>query len=343
MSGGLKRLVFFAASSLYIEPDAGLTGMVPKPLLIPSLLRLAAAGYELVAVVQPQTSARDESILQLLQQQGVRFLQILRALPGDLEGASSLPPHLVQVRPWLVGDELDRIRSAVIGMGTAGPIFAANLGIPHLALSQAEPAWQLLASTLVEQRRSARVSRTTKETTINIMVTLDSHGEASQILTGIGFFDHMLEQLARHGGMTFKIDVQGDLHIDEHHTVEDTALALGQAMRLALGDRFGIERYGSVVPMDETLVTVALDLSGRPHLTFTAAFPRAEVGGLPTELVPHFFRSLAETLGATLHVEAHGDNAHHMVEGIFKGVARSLRQAIKQSGDGGIPSTKGVL
>ncbi|MCB1587434.1 MAG: bifunctional histidinol-phosphatase/imidazoleglycerol-phosphate dehydratase, partial [Xanthomonadales bacterium] len=157
-----------------------------------------------------------------------------------------------------------------------------------------------------------------------------------------GFFDHMLEQLGKHGGFALQLRCEGDLHIDEHHTVEDCALALGSALRQALGDKRGIARYGFVAPMDEALAEVALDLSGRPWFEFRGEFPREQVGQLPTELVPHFFRSLAETLGATLHLSVRGDNAHHMIEGCFKAVARCLRQAFARQGET-LPSTKGAL
>ena len=160
------------------------------------------------------------------------------------------------------------------------------------------------------------------------------------IATGHGFFDHMLEQLAKHGGFSLQLTCKGDLHIDEHHTVEDCALALGEALRQALGDKRGIARYGFLLPMDEARVQVAIDLSGRPYAVFEGKFGRTEVGGLPTELVPHFFRSLAETLGAALHVSVTGDNTHHMVEACFKGVGRALRQAFRREGND-LPSHQG--
>jgi imidazoleglycerol phosphate dehydratase HisB len=163
-----------------------------------------------------------------------------------------------------------------------------------------------------------------------------------RITSGIGFFDHMLEQLARHGGFALELQCRGDLHIDEHHTVEDCALAMGQALRVALGDKLGIARYGFLLPMDEAQAQVALDLSGRAYARFEGRFSRDRVGGLPTELVPHFFRSLAEALGAALHVSVAGENSHHMVEACFKGVGRSLRQAVRRDGEE-LPSTKGVL
>jgi len=164
----------------------------------------------------------------------------------------------------------------------------------------------------------------------------------STIATGLGFFDHMLEQIAKHGGFALDLRCAGDLHIDEHHTIEDCALALGAALREALGDKSGIARYGFLLAMDEAEAQVALDLSGRPFFVWEGRFNRERVGELPTELVPHFFRSLAETLGAALHISVRGENTHHMIESCFKGVGRSLRQAIRLEG-GGLPSTKGTL
>ncbi|MDH3419815.1 MAG: imidazoleglycerol-phosphate dehydratase HisB, partial [Gammaproteobacteria bacterium] len=163
-----------------------------------------------------------------------------------------------------------------------------------------------------------------------------------EISTGIGFFDHMLEQLGKHGGFALRVTCTGDLQVDEHHTVEDVALTLGDALRRALGDKRGIGRYGFVLPMDEAEAQVSLDLGGRPYLVFEGDFGRDRVGELPTELVEHFFRSLAETLKAAIHVRVRGDNAHHMIESCFKGLARCLRQACAREGSE-LPSTKGVL
>jgi imidazoleglycerol phosphate dehydratase HisB len=162
------------------------------------------------------------------------------------------------------------------------------------------------------------------------------------IATGIGFFDHMLEQIAKHGGFSLELKCHGDLDIDEHHTVEDCALALGETLRMALGDKVGIARYGFVLPMDEAQVRVAIDLSGRAFGVFEGKFAREAVGGLPTELVPHFFKSLAESLKAAIHVIITGENTHHMIEACFKGVGRTLRQAFRRESEE-LPSTKGVL
>lgn len=189
--------------------------------------------------------------------------------------------------------------------------------------------------------RCAEVVRNTRETAITARVNLAAE-DPIRIATGIGFFDHMLEQLARHGGFALDLECRGDLEIDEHHTVEDTALVLGAALRQALGDKRGIGRYGFLLPMDESLAHVAIDVGGRSYLVFEGEFQREAVGGLPTELVPHFFRSLADALGATIHLKLTGENAHHMIEAAFKGVGRSLRQCFAVSGDA-LPSTKGVL
>jgi imidazoleglycerol-phosphate dehydratase/histidinol-phosphatase len=188
------------------------------------------------------------------------------------------------------------------------------------------------------------VERNTRETQIRVAVDLD--GTGTRIDTGIGFFDHMLDQLASHGGFRLELECTGDLHIDEHHTVEDCALALGEAMRRALGERRGIGRYGFTLPMDESLAQVAVDLSGRPAFVFEAEFPRDAVGALSTEMVRHFFASLAQALGAALHLEVRGENTHHMVEALFKGCGRALRPALARGESGApgeVPSTKGVL
>lgn len=193
--------------------------------------------------------------------------------------------------------------------------------------------------------RSARYERATKETSIAVHVELEGTGQAS-ISTGLGFFDHMLELLAKHAAIDLTVEAEGDLHVDEHHTVEDVGLALGGALSRALGDRRGIRRYGFLLPMDESLAQVALDLGGRPYLVFEASFSRERVGELPTELVEDFFKALSDTLKANIHISLHyGRNDHHKIEAIFKSFARALRMAIDEDPrlGGDVPTTKGVI
>lgn len=194
--------------------------------------------------------------------------------------------------------------------------------------------------------RTATLNRATSETKIAVTVNLDGTG-TYDVATGIGFFDHMLEQLSRHSLIDLHVRTQGDLHIDQHHTVEDTGLALGSALAQALGEKRGIRRYGDALsPMDETLTRVALDISGRPWLVWKVAFDQKRLGEMDTELFEHFFHSLAQTAGLTLHIETlHGANNHHIAEAAFKGVARALRTAVEidpRKADA-IPSTKGTL
>lgn len=204
--------------------------------------------------------------------------------------------------------------------------------------------WQKVVSALLSPNRTASIKRETKETQIKIDVNLDGTGK-SNIDTGLKFFDHMLEQIARHGLVDLDIYCKGDLEIDEHHTIEDVAIALGDAITQALGDKKGIERYGFVLAMDEAQATVAMDLSGRPYLVFDVPVKREYVGDFPTEMLEHFFYSLAMNLKATLHVSCIGDNDHHKIEACFKGFARTLKAAVEQNGriKNQIPSSKGSL
>ncbi len=219
---------------------------------------------------------------------------------------------------------------------------AANIGLRGMRIDPTDRmAWAAIVHQLVDLPRTATVQRTTRETSISCSVDLDDDSPV-RIRTGIGFFDHMLEQLAKHGGFSLALDCAGDLDVDEHHTVEDTALAIGEALRRALGDKRGIGRYGFLLPMDEAQARVAIDLSGRASFTFEGVFPRSEVGSLPTELVPHFFRSLGDSLGAAIQIAVSGDNTHHMIEACFKGTGRALRQALARQGTA-LPTTKGIL
>ena len=246
------------------------------------------------------------------------------------------------VQQYLREHELGSEASAVIGDRDTDLEFAANLKVRGISVRRHGAPHETWAAALQELlARRAQLVRETSETRIEVRVNLDA-ALPLQVATGIGFFDHMLAQLARHGGLALELTCRGDLHVDEHHTVEDCALALGEALRRALGSKAGIARYGFLLPMDEAEARVAIDLSGRAFAQFSGRFPRETVGALPTELVPHFFRSLAEALGAAIHVSVTGENTHHMIEACFKGVGRALRQALRREGTE-LPSTKGVL
>ncbi len=204
--------------------------------------------------------------------------------------------------------------------------------------------WEALVKYITREARKATLQRTTNETAISIDINLDGTGKAD-IKTGLNFFDHMLDQIARHGLIDLTLKCDGDLEVDEHHTIEDVAIALGEVVSKALGNKKGIERYGFVLPMDEAQATVALDLSGRPYLVFEGELNREYVGDMPAEMVKHFFYSLAMNLKATIHVSFSGENDHHKIEACFKGLARALKMAIEQNGriKNLVPSSKGTL
>jgi imidazoleglycerol-phosphate dehydratase/histidinol-phosphatase len=202
-------------------------------------------------------------------------------------------------------------------------------------------SWKSIENDILSVDRKSKIVRETNETKISVEINL-AVSKPVNIDTGIGFFDHMLEQLAKHSDTSIIIQCHGDLNIDEHHSVEDIALTLGQAFRQALGKKYGINRYGFTLPMDESIASVTLDLSGRPYFSFKGHFSREKVGGLPTELIPHFFQSLSQSLKASIHIEVNGDDNHHMIEACFKAFGRAFNQAISLTGNS-LPSTKGVL
>lgn len=318
-----------------------------------ALGELRRAGYHLVMVSNQdglgtasfprQDFERcQDFLLRSFSSQGIDFDAACICPHRAGDACSCRKPQTGMLREWLSTHALDASRSAVIGDRDTDMQFAANLGLRAFRVRQLaglRESWPEVARALLARR--AGVERRTRETSITVEVALDEPDE-TRISTGIGFFNHMLEQLARHGGFGLQLRCEGDLHIDEHHTVEDCALALGDALRRALGDKAGIGRYGFLLAMDEAEAQVAIDLSGRAYFSFDGRFGREQVGTLPTELVPHFFRSLSDSLGCALHVAVRGENTHHMIESCFKGVGRALRPALRREGHD-LPSTKGVL
>jgi len=326
------------------------------PGVIPALLKLRDAGYEFVIVTNqdglgsdayPQAAfdGPNNLMLQVFESQGIVFREVLvdRSWPAD--NAPTRKPGIGLMLAYLQDRSIDWARSAMVGDRQSDIQFADNLRIRGFQLRTAqfggEWDWAGIAHELADAPRRALVQRNTKETRITVALDLDRVAEP-HTATGLPFFDHMLEQIGKHGGFALDIRAEGDLHIDEHHTIEDTGLALGQALREALGDKRGIGRYGFTLPMDEVLASAALDFSGRPYFVFEGDFRRERVGDMPTELVPHFFRSLCDAAGLNLHLTVRGDNDHHKVEGCFKALARALRQAIRREGTA-LPSTKGAL
>ena len=324
--------------------------------VIPALLELRDAGYEFVIVSNQDGLGTDayprerfrgphELMLQLFESQGIRFRDVLidESLPH--EGRPTRKPGIGMMLGYLQDRGIDWSRSAMVGDRPTDIEFAGNMKIRGFQLKTAQFGgdwdWAGIAHELADAPRRASVRRDTKETRIRVDIDLDRVAEP-RIDTGLPFFDHMLEQIGKHGGFALAIRTEGDLHIDEHHTVEDTGLALGQALREALGDKRGIGRYGFTLPMDEALASAALDFSGRPYFVFEGGFRRERVGDLPTELVPHFFRSFCDAAGLNLNLQVRGDNDHHKVEACFKALARALRQAIRREG-AELPSTKGML
>jgi imidazoleglycerol-phosphate dehydratase/histidinol-phosphatase len=284
----------------------------------------------------------NQFMMDVFSSQGIEFDAVFVCPHRKTDGCDCRKPKTQLVERFVREQGVDLAASAMIGDRDTDLEFAKNLGVRGIRVRRhgsADETWPAILRSLSE--RKATVKRKTKETDIEVRVNLDASAPV-RIVTGIGFFDHMLEQIAKHGGFALTLDCKGDLEIDEHHTVEDCALALGEALRNALGDKVGIARYGFVLPMDEAQVRVAIDLSGRAYGVFEGKFNREAVGGLPTELVPHFFKSLAEALKAAVHVTITGENTHHMIEACFKGTGRALRQAFRRESDE-LPSTKGIL
>jgi imidazoleglycerol-phosphate dehydratase / histidinol-phosphatase len=367
-----RRILFIDRDgTLIVEPPDQQIDSLEKLEFIPetfaALRSIARSGqYELVMVTNQDglgTSSFPEEtfwpahnkMLKALENEGIRFDKIFidRSLPED--NKPTRKPGTAMLTEYFSAD-VDLANSLVIGDRLTDIQLARNLGSKAIlfknkdfsmpedliqSCSLVTESWMEIAEMLTRRNRSASVNRKTNETDIQINLNLDGSGK-SDIQTGLGFFDHMLDQLARHGSMDLTVKVKGDLHIDEHHTIEDTSLALGEAFLKALGDKRGLMRYGFVLPMDDCLAQVAIDFGGRPWLVWDATFTREKIGEVPTEMFSHFFKSFSDTAKCNLNIKAEGTNEHHKIESIFKAFAKAIKMAVRIEGTE-LPSTKGVL
>ena len=375
-----KLLILDRDGTLILEPEGYQIDSLEKldyyPGVFQHLSRIVKElDYELIMITNQDGLGTDvfpeptfwpahRKMMKTLEGEGITFLDVLidRSFPED--NAPTRKPRTGLLKPYMNG-EYDLANSIVIGDRLTDMELAKNLGAKgiwlnnqpglgaeemegdgqsvHNAIALATTDWGDIYRFLRLRGRTAKVQRTTQETDILIQLDLDGAGQ-SKIETGLGFFDHMLDQLARHGGLGLTINVSGDLEVDEHHTIEDTALALGEAFAQALGDKLGLERYGYALPMDDCLAQVAIDFGGRPWIVWDAEFKREKIGDMPTEMFFHFFKSFSDAAKANLNIKAAGTNEHHKIEAIFKAWARAIRMAKRRDIEHlQLPSTKGML
>lgn len=366
----MKKVLFLDRDGVLIKepPETFQVDTLEQMEFLPGVIRnlrkiITEMDFELVMItnqdglgtaVYPQENfdSVQNKMLQIFESEGVVFNAIFVDKTFEHENQPTRKPGTALLTKYLDAD-YDLANSYVIGDRWSDIQLALNLGAKAIGIKGLFPLgeYEKLAEKYVDNwneiyeclkpKRIGKVVRHTKETQIDIELNLDGKG-ISKINTGLGFFDHMLEQIARHGDLDLFIQVNGDLHIDEHHTIEDTGLALGEAFFKAIGNKKGIERYGFCLPMDDCLAQVAIDFGGRPWVVWEAEFKREKIGEMPTEMFFHFFKSLSDTAKINLNVQAHGENEHHKIEAIFKAFARAIKMAKNKTGDE-LPSTKGVL
>lgn len=350
-----KAIIIDRDGTILAEPSDeqidSLEKMVYVPGAISGLKALTGLGFELVLASNQDGLGTDSfpedtfwpvqnSMLRTLEGEGIVFDDILidRSFPQD--NAPTRKPRTGMFGKYL-GGEYDMAASFVIGDRGTDMQLAENLGAKGLQVGPL--SWAEIAEAIRSSERSATIARKTGETDIYVRVDLDGKG-ASSIDSGLKFFDHMLDQLVHHGGISLELRCKGDLQVDEHHTIEDVGIALGDALRTALGDKRGIDRYGFALPMDESRAIVLLDFGGRSELVWDVEFTREYVGDVPTEMFKHFFKSMSDAMKCNIYIQARGENNHHLIEGVFKAFARSLKQAVRRnvfSYD--LPSSKGLL
>ncbi|MCF2486841.1 bifunctional histidinol-phosphatase/imidazoleglycerol-phosphate dehydratase HisB [Dyadobacter sp. CY347] len=374
----MKKVLFIDRDgTIIVEPPTdfqvdSLEKLEFLPKAISALRKIAEeTDYELVMVTnqdglgtdsfpEPTFWPAQNKMLQTLAGENIHFanIHVDRSFPED--NLPTRKPGTGMLTAYF-SDEYDLANSYVIGDRLTDVQLAVNLGAKAILVLDQTPEtgmsdemkqatsyvsrdWDAIYEHLKLPSRTASVERNTKETQIKVELNLDGSGR-SDIHTGLGFFDHMLDQLARHSGADLSIHVEGDLHIDEHHTIEDTALALGEAYRQAIGDKRGISRYGFLLPMDEALAQVAIDFSGRPWIVWNAEFKREKIGEMPTEMFFHFFKSFSDASLSNLNIQVSGDNEHHKIESIFKAFAKAIKMAVRRDLKAldFMPSTKGVL
>ena len=322
-----------------------------KPGVIPALLKLKNAGYQFIMVSnqngigtpnfpEEEFNLCHEFTLDLFTSQNIHFAAIYICPHMPEDNCACRKPKTGLLDEFMRDVDIDKSASWVIGDRETDRGLANNLGLAF-DLIDTDRSWEVVTAEILSQGRKSVIKRKTKETNIDLKLSLDSD-QTSNINTPIAFYSHMLEQIAKHGGFDLELIATGDTEVDDHHLIEDTAIALGEALKEALGDKWGINRYGFTLPMDEALASIAIDLSGRGFCDFKGQFTREFVGGMATEMVPHFFSSLANSLGATIHISVTGSNHHHMIEACFKSLGRALRQACAKTSNS-LPSTKGVL